>query len=413
MFFVGPIPAAYKKHMVHLGALDLTKPIWAFNDSTSRVAEWRPDLWEHNVEDCGSWALLSAPHLRVVGACTRPGGALAFSPHALGIGVEMNTSHAVLFRSKDVAVHNVLGPFAMVWVLLFAMAWLHWTRDIYTTIHMDQTARWTTISVTHVTYVNLTMLLILSHILTAHAMDNTALYTLDSVELVGIEYFDWIFYAYTFVFVPTLVLTVLLCVAFINVKLNTQPVDSALRHSTALFFVALTVMVSSTIFLYETSVITLEMAVVADLYGFGYLTYMRIRTVLRKELYRHQLQNDVLLVYVAWAVRLLILTYIVSDIPYEVGGYFIPQLQNIVGVTMAFVIPVVNGRTIRLLLELNASDVIILVMPLLLFSLVFSTAVGMSALYMPGLHGRHKTALLCSASQTLVMVYVGIIADGA
>lgn len=191
--------------------------------ATVRSATLSLAVWQHEINDgtlCGGWTVTdgTTDTVPVVVECTDDEATASgpdptvLSVRGLGIGVylDTNASVATFYSTDPQDTDPTTSAFVLVVVFLAMLSWVGFTEGL-STGKVPERRIWIVVARAYLVFNCDAVLMCMSLTMWAALQHKHNMYNLDTIELIGLDRLNQYIFAYSFVGIPVVVLTVLVC----------------------------------------------------------------------------------------------------------------------------------------------------------------------------------------------------------
>lgn len=431
LFYIGDVPESYASHMVSPGRLtyvgsttDLSSiPIAATSNTEVRVMRLNLGSWNHVIAflDCNmTWWLDEAPSVRVYLPCTTASPLVTttvLSLKELQLGVHVSSGK--LYEPNRAEFDHFTSGVLLFFVLVVFGTLVMWTIDMGKLVH-DETKRsrlWIKMSSQNVVMCTTLLLLLLSRNMWSALQHTHGMYNIETIDMIGVDYLNVYIVVYSYCFVPTLVGTSLIILAYGNSVYATKhdpyggwftwntrffaSVDLVIRVYVFIGVVTIAVLITT---LYWSYMKRMPFAVVSSVYTTIVLTYWSSSSkfhALMNPLYTRWKKHDAaFLAYLAWSYKVLVLMTIPSNTPYDIGGAFALQFHTFVSLGAGVLILIITGVYMSIIKSVGSIEEIVTFLVAVAFAFSYATLFGIGSMYgtCGGIRGLSNLSILCSVT---------------
>ena len=445
--YLGDIPESFRSHMIRLGSVPYAGAaptnlreirVWAKSD-TRPLTTMHLDLGitDHafTATDCGTtWTIDGIPGVSV--NCTTSGASgnvSAISAYALGLGVHLTATNATLYKPNNHEFDHITSGFIIILMLMYFGTWLMWTRDLPTEITSEarRSATWVRVANHYIPINCAILLMVMSRNMWAAIRHGHGMYNIETIDMIGLAHLQVYIKAYAYGFTPLVVGSSLMVLAYGNnvhrpVSTNTE-IDPArlftwgttmlgswdLLHRVWLFVAAQAAAVTVVVLFWVYAMENTTSGVLGALYTSLVLLYWsssaRLQWMLRHRYAALRVHDGVLLLYLSWSVRVLVLMSISANTPYDIGGVFAVQFHTFISIGSGLLVAITTGRTAGMMDRLAGIEALLLFSIVAVFALSFSVLFGLGSLYgsTGALRNQPTDVALCATCFTWFAVVVG------
>ena len=447
--YLGEIPESFRAHMISLGRTPIAGPltldaipITVTNGGSTTTMNLNLGAVFHdcNAADTGTWTI-DGTSIDITCKNGTNSGTSIISAYALGIGVHVSTD-LDFYKPNNHEFDHVTAGFIIALLLLYFGTWLMWTRDLPTDIVSPSRRRSTWIRISH-HYVPINcaiMLLIMSRNMWSAAQDSHGLYNIETIDMIGLAHLRVYVQAYAFGFTPLVVGTTLILFAYGNSvhrpAESTETTESSMTDTIAdpvkfftwgsealntwrlsfrvlLFFgaqaAAIIIVIVFWIYAMQNGTSAALSAVYTSLVLLYWSSASRIQWKLRHRYAALSEHDAVLLLYISWSVRVLILLSITANTPYDIGGVFAVQFHTFVSIGAGILVAIITGRTAGMMDRVGGIESLVMFSAAGIFALSFSVLFGLGSMYgsTGALRDHPNDSALCAIVGTSLFATLG------
>lgn len=426
MLYIGDVPESYRSHMVSVGTVTYTGPTTdlshlfvAMTSTTTKTFVLNMGAWDHvfSASDCGiEWSFGDTSVFVPCSEATVVGTSIV-SLRALSLGLHVKSG--TLYRPNTSEFDHFTSGVLLFVILVLYGTIVFWTRFLSSCVVEDakRIRLWIRLSSQNVVMSSVLLLLLLSRNMWAAMQHNHGMYNIETIDTIGMDALNVYIVIHSYCFVPCVVGTCLLIIAYGNSvhgsQIDThggwftwnigfmQSVNIVVR---IYLYVGVVIIALLTLVLYWTYMKQIPYAIVSSVYTLCTITYWsssgKFHALMKPVYIRLQRHDKAFLIYLTWSYEILVLMTIPSNTPYDIGGAFALQFHTFIALGTGVLILISTGKTVGILRCIGTVEEIIVVGITAAFAFSYATLFGIGSMYgtTGGIRGLSSIILVCSVS---------------